>query len=145
MTERLTAADLEGRRGRAIAHLKLQGGYGWMYQVEGLPRLNIMQQTIKGRASKTWLVDGKPFDTLEAAIAAHNGEPMQKQKFSLAQQIEEIDRELDQRRQVYPRLVAKGTLRQSLADYQIGRLEAARASLKWLQDNELTIKQRASY
>jgi len=66
-------------------------------------------------------------------------------KISLAQQIEEIDRELEQRQSVYQRLVSSGKLRQSIADYQVARLEAAKKSLQWLQENELTIKQRMSY
>ena len=66
------------------------------------------------------------------------------QKFSLDQQIEEIDRELEQRAAVYPRLVQNHKLRQSIADYQVERLKAARASLVWLRDNEFLIKQRLS-
>lgn len=61
-------------------------------------------------------------------------------KFSLAAQIEEIDRELEQRRRVYPRLVAKGELRKSVGDYQVQRLDAVRATLVWLQENEARIK-----
>src|SRR6266705_4511978 len=60
---------------------------------------------------------------------------------SLAQQIDEIDRELEQRREVYPRLAASRGARQSVLDFQIARLEAARATLQWLKDNAL-IRQR---
>jgi hypothetical protein len=63
-------------------------------------------------------------------------------KFSLNQQIDEIDRELEQRRDVYPRLVATRKLRESHAKFQTERLEAARATLVWLQQNESFIKQR---
>lgn len=63
-------------------------------------------------------------------------------KVSLNQQIDEIDRELAQRRDVYPRLVATGKLRESIAAYQTKRLEAARDTLAWLAKNELLIKQR---
>lgn len=66
-------------------------------------------------------------------------------RVSLRQQIEEIDRELEQRAKVYPRLVASGKLRQSMADYQVARLVAARASLAWLAQHEATIKQRLAY
>ncbi|MBN8987446.1 MAG: hypothetical protein J0H42_04320 [Rhizobiales bacterium] len=62
-------------------------------------------------------------------------------KFSLQAQIEEIDRELEQRARVYPRLTAKGELRKSVGDYQIQRLEAVRATLVWLQQNETRIKE----
>lgn len=63
-------------------------------------------------------------------------------KISLTSQIDEIDRELAQRREVYPRLVAARKMRQSIADYQMARLEAVRATLQWLADSERLIKQR---
>lgn len=69
----------------------------------------------------------------------HGGRRM---KFSLSAQIDEIDRELEQRRTVYPRLIATRQLRQSIADYQVERLRAVRETLVWLSNNELTIKQR---
>jgi predicted nucleic acid-binding protein len=61
---------------------------------------------------------------------------------SLRQQIEELDRELEQRARIYARLVSSGKLRQSLADFQIARLAAARDTLVWLVEHESTIKQR---
>ena len=63
-------------------------------------------------------------------------------KISLRQQIEEIDRELEQRSRVYPRLVSSGGMRQSIADYQVARLQAARDTLAWLFEHEALIKQR---
>lgn len=63
-------------------------------------------------------------------------------KFSLVQQIEEIDRELEQRARVYPRLVSVGKMRQSIADYQVDRLKAARATLMWLLSNEEMLKSK---
>jgi len=61
---------------------------------------------------------------------------------SLAQQIDEIEHELSQRKLVYPRLVSRGSMRQSIADLQVARLAAARDTLVWLQANEATIRQR---
>lgn len=63
-------------------------------------------------------------------------------KVSLASQIAEIDRELSQRAQVYPRLVATRKMTQSLADIQTRHLQAVRDTLAWLAENERTIKQR---
>ena len=63
-------------------------------------------------------------------------------KISLTAQIAEIDRELAQRRTTYPMLIAKRSLRQSIADYQVEHLQAVRATLVWFTENELTIKQR---
>lgn len=61
-------------------------------------------------------------------------------KISLAQQIEELERELHMRADVYPRLVRSGKMRQSIADYQIERMKAALETLRWLQTNEAAIK-----
>ena len=36
----------------------------------------------------------------------------------------------------YPRWVARGKLRQSIADYQVRRLEAVKATLECVRDNE---------
>jgi hypothetical protein len=63
-------------------------------------------------------------------------------KISLTAQLAEIDRELEQRKDVYARLVATRKLRQSHADFQMERMHAARATLQWLADNENLIKQR---
>lgn len=61
-------------------------------------------------------------------------------KISIAQQIEEVERELSFRRGVYPGLVIKGSLRQSVADYHMDRMRAALETLKWVRDNADTIK-----
>lgn len=63
-------------------------------------------------------------------------------KVSIKSQIAEVDRELGQRRQVYPRLVSNRTMRESVAELQIKHMEAVRETLVWLQDNERLIKQR---
>lgn len=63
-------------------------------------------------------------------------------RFSLRQQIEEVDHELDQRASVYPRMVAKRKLGESAAQYHVDRMKAVRRSLSWLNDNLDTIRQR---
>lgn len=50
--------------------------------------------------------------------------------FSLEQQIEEVEREIKLRREVYPRQVFKGNMRQSVADYHLARMEAVLVTLK---------------
>ena len=64
-------------------------------------------------------------------------------RISINQQIEEVDRELGQRRNVYPRLVAKGATRQSIADYQVARLEAAKRTLEWVRANAEALRAQA--
>lgn len=61
-------------------------------------------------------------------------------KISLNQQIDEIERELAQRAEVYPRQVARGAMRPSVADFQIARLRAVKATLLWLRENEAEIR-----
>jgi hypothetical protein len=62
-------------------------------------------------------------------------------KVSILAQIEEVERELAHRRQVYPSLVASRSLRQSVAEFQTVRLEAVRATLVSLRDNEAEIRE----
>ena len=61
-------------------------------------------------------------------------------KISIAQQIEEVVREIALRNKVYPRMVATSKMRQSVADYHIERIAAVRQTLEWLQENEEKIK-----
>jgi hypothetical protein len=63
-------------------------------------------------------------------------------KISLAQQLEEAERELEQRAKVYPRLVGSGAMRQSVADFHVNRMKAVAETLRWLQANETAIKAR---
>lgn len=63
--------------------------------------------------------------------------------FSLGQQIEEVRREIAMRERVYPHQVAKHSIRQSEADYFMGRIRAVLATLIWLQTNEASIKAKA--
>jgi hypothetical protein len=62
-------------------------------------------------------------------------------KFSLAHQIEEVEREIALRKSVYAALVASGKMRQSIAEFHLQRLEAVRDTLLWLQRNEVRIKE----
>lgn len=62
-------------------------------------------------------------------------------KVFIGAQIQEVDRELVLRRRVYPNLVRKGEMRESVSALHIERLEAVRATLEWLQLNEVRIKQ----
>jgi len=52
---------------------------------------------------------------------------------SIGEQIDEVKRELDQRKRVYARLIANGKLRQSLADYQTQRMQAVLETLELVQ------------
>jgi hypothetical protein len=62
-------------------------------------------------------------------------------KITLLAQIEEVDRELGLRRTVYAIEVARGKMRQSVADLHLQRMRAVRATLAWLQANEAKIKE----
>ena len=49
--------------------------------------------------------------------------------FSLSQQLEEVERELELRKGVYARQVLSGKMRQSVADYHMSRMQAVRDTL----------------
>lgn len=148
----LTPADLKGRGMENAVHIDMaRGESAWTGTVEGIPRLSVW----RGHSRKTgsyvhWSVDGKQCRSLEAALAVLNGamsiedatkeEQKPVKKISLNLQIDEVTRELNQRRGVYPRMVAKGTMKQSLADYQMERLEAVKATLEWLRENETDVR-----
>lgn len=59
---------------------------------------------------------------------------------SIAQQIEEIEREIALRQRVYPNQVRTGKMRQSVADYHMQRIDAVLKTLLWLQANEARIR-----
>ena len=61
-------------------------------------------------------------------------------KISLNQQIDEVNRELAERKRVYSHLVASRKMRQSTADFQTERMLAVLATLEWLQENETDIR-----
>ena len=53
-------------------------------------------------------------------------------KISINAQIEEVEREIGLRKQVYPRHVSSGKMRQSVADMHIERMESVLKTLRWL-------------
>lgn len=63
-------------------------------------------------------------------------------EITLRAQIEEIDYELGQRKNVYARLVGAGKMRQSIADLHCARLRAARATLERVQAQDDLMRQR---
>jgi hypothetical protein len=59
--------------------------------------------------------------------------------FSLREQIEEVEREIDLRRKVYPNQVRLKKMRQSIADYHLARMQAVLITLRQFEqiDNEI--------
>lgn len=57
--------------------------------------------------------------------------------FSLRQQIEEVEREIRLRKEVFPRMVSKGKMKQSAADYHLARMTAVLTTLLTLQQKEM--------
>jgi hypothetical protein len=66
----------------------------------------------------------------------------ERQHFSINQQIEEVRREIGYREKVYPFLISRGKLRQSIATYQLDRMRAVLRTLQWLAEHEIEIKGR---
>lgn len=56
-------------------------------------------------------------------------------KPSLQQQIAELRREMALRRNVHPRMIASGRMRQGEADLAMARMQAAHDSLVWLAEH----------
>ncbi len=100
-----------------------------------------MKRIETARATLRWLQANEP--RIDAALKSEQDHPNASGGGSavLVASIEEIDREIELRRVVYPRLVAKREIRESVAALHIERLEAVRATLLWLQDNETRIKE----
>lgn len=152
---RLTPDDLRGRRLLNPMHVDFARAHSaWIYRVEGEPRLTVQYDVDRqGRKTRTLLVDNQPVPDLEAACAVLNGDKTVEQvmsdaaaakrrKISLHAQIEEIDYELGQRRNVYARIASSDPKRRSELDYHVLRLEAVRDTLLWLQQHEALIRQR---
>lgn len=150
---RLTPADIRGRRMVDAIHVDYsRSESAWMGNVDGVPRLSVAKGHDRSGGFMRWYVDQKPVRDLEAALAVINGDisievamqPQEKPKLriSLTSQIAEVDRELGQRKLVYPRLVAGRGMRQGIADLQMAHLQAVRDTLVWLKENEPLIKQR---
>jgi hypothetical protein len=63
-------------------------------------------------------------------------------EFSIVAQIAEVEREIAMRYKVYPNWVANAKMKQSEADYYMGRMQAVLKTLQWLQKNESRIKEK---
>lgn len=74
-------------------------------------------------------------DTIDA-----RGVGSERTHFSINQQIEEVRREISYRERVYPFLISRGKLRQSIATYQLDRMRAVLRTLQWFADNEAKIR-----
>ena len=61
-------------------------------------------------------------------------------KISIGAQIEEVQREIGLRKQVYPRQVSSGKMRQSIADMHLERMEAVLKTLQWVEANRAELK-----
>ena len=59
--------------------------------------------------------------------------------FAITQQIEEVERELALRAKVYPNMVRRHQMRQSVADYHMARLRAVLDTLEWLSQNRTRV------
>ena len=62
--------------------------------------------------------------------------------FTIMQQIEEAEREIKMRVNVYPRWVGSGKMKQDEADLHLARMKSILKTLVWLRDNKDTIKEK---
>jgi hypothetical protein len=157
--DRITPNDVYGRKTEGAMHIDMSNGSMWIYAIEGIPRLGIIDKTERGKGrTRTFGVDGKACRDLDDALAVINGEmsledaverakpqPTPQPKFSLEAQISEVDRELAMREKVYPGWVKSRKMREQEAEYHLNRMRAVKATLEWLRDREDLLKQRLSY
>jgi len=64
---------------------------------------------------------------------------MRKPRYSIRAQLSEVEAELKMRRQVYPRQVTAGRMKQGEADYRIAVMEAVHDTLSFCADNRARI------
>jgi len=69
--------------------------------------------------------------------------PEERPIVTLAHQIAEVRRELAMRKNVYPKQIARGTLRQGEADECMRRLQGVHDHLIWVERNEADIREVA--
>lgn len=62
---------------------------------------------------------------------------------SIADQIKSVGREIGMRRNVYPKWVAQGRMTQADADAEIAAMEAAYATLKWVDKHRARLIEMA--
>lgn len=158
--ERITRENLLGRKTTNSIHFNRGRKFGgaWSFGVEGIPRLTAWRD----RSGTKWAIDGKTIRDLDTALAVLNGERTLEDavkeaeqiippeayrpgKVSIQAQLDEIDYELAQRKTVYARIAASNPSKAGENDLHVARMQAVRATLVWLRDNEASIKQRASY
>ena len=68
-------------------------------------------------------------------------EPLKK-RVSLAQQIEEVARELKLREGVYARKCSTGAMRPAVAEFHLARMRAVHDTLVWLESHEAEIRRK---
>ena len=61
---------------------------------------------------------------------------------NIRQQIMEVERELEFRSHVYPRMVSTGKMKRSDMLFRTQAMQAVKRTLEWLRDNEAKIKER---
>lgn len=65
---------------------------------------------------------------------------MADKRYSLKSQIAEVERELEQRAKVYPRLVSSRAMSQAEAEMHTAIMRSVLATLQWLHKNEEAIR-----
>lgn len=158
--ERVTLDSIIGRKTASAVHIDFtRSESAWVYELEGLPRLRIWHHTVKGRTDRTYYIDEKKMRDLQSALDVLNGVKTLEEaaaqeipehahrpgRVSIEAQLAEIDYELEQRKTVYARIATSNPGKARENELHVERMQAVRATLVWLRDQEATIKQRMSY
>ena len=121
--ELLQSLGLSKNEAKIYETLLRQGevGVGVISEKSGVHRRNVYDSL--NRLMEKGLV----FEIVESAENKYQATEPKKLSEIVIEKLEAVDRELKKRRQVYPRLVANGTMTQALADRQIALMEAVKA------------------
>lgn len=148
----LTRADIDCRSLVNKVHIDYaRGSSAWVCGIDGVPRLSLTIGSHLGKGHyRDWSVDGERVRDLEAALGVINGtmtiEEAKKpatrtvKRVPLPDQIREVERELGYRDHGYDRLVAAGKITAKVANLQLERMVAVKATLEWLQENEVDVR-----
>lgn len=155
----LTRADIYARKMVNAMHIDYsRRESAWLGEVEGLPRLTVNQHRGE-KCFNTWYVDKTPMPSLDVALDVLNGVKTLEEaaaqeipehahrpgKVSIEAQVETVDTALAMVAADLGKIGQSNPRKRNELELVGTRMQAVRATLVWLRDNEASIKQRASY
>lgn len=143
----VTLQDLKASTVQLVLHMKLaKGGAYFEHRCIEFPALRRVSQraTSRDQWSTDWYVADRKCASLSEATAALNETteaPVMADtseaptEISIADQIEEVEKEIRQRERIYPEWVKAGKYKGETANRKLAVMRRAAASSRWLQEN----------